>query len=417
MTRTLIALLILSLAATAPAQDEKPPTGKALRELVKDYLAADEARRLEIRKDCDARYAPLERGKTLDELREDMLEIAMKSGPKLKGSGNQYFYDKKEKRGRFILKGRPGKTLFVALHGGGVGQGDAGNLTGSMGNGGWWWIFPEVLEKTEKGWTTSGTEEFVLELIEAAKRTGKVDPNRIYVTGHSMGGYGSWTLGAHHADVFAGAAAYAGAPTPIWIDEKAGTIEAIELGVLPNLYNLRLHFYQSLDDKNVPAFANEFAAGALAELKKEYPEGFDYRYDRVDGRGHAAPEEGYLPSQRWVVERERDPRPKTFLWQPSLPWKKQFFWLYWNDPRPYSLIRARALENNVISIEQIESRVELKGYSVLLGDPLVDLSKPVTIKLDGEVKFEGMVEAKLSTLLLTLPRNDPHLLFASRVDL
>ena len=40
-----------------------------------------------------------------------------------------------------------------------------------------------------------------------------VDPKRIYLTGHSMGGYGTWTLGAIHADLFAGLAAFAGAPS------------------------------------------------------------------------------------------------------------------------------------------------------------------------------------------------------------
>ncbi|MCB9831471.1 MAG: prolyl oligopeptidase family serine peptidase [Planctomycetes bacterium] len=414
-------LVVLALAGLlvgpVSGQTEKVPQGKELRALVQRYLEADEAERRQIRDDCDRRYAVLDRGEGLEKLRAEVLDLVMKSGPKLKGAGNQYFYDKKTKKGRFILKGRPKDTLFVALHGGGIGVGDAGNLTGSMGNPDWWWIFPEVLEKTEKGWTTSGTEEFVLELIEAAKRSGKVDPNRIYVTGHSMGGYGSWTFGAHHADLFAGVAAYAGAPSPIWIDEKAGTIEAIELGILPNYYNLRLHVYQSLDDLNVPCYANEFATKQLALLKGEYPEGFDYRYDRVDGRGHAAPAEGYLPSQKWVAERPRDPRPKSFLWQPSLKWKKQFFWLYWNDPQPYSIIRGKALEGNVIAIDQIESRVEIADFSVLLGAPLVDLDHEVTIKIDGEVKFKGMVAARLSTLLLTAVRNDPYLLFDSRVDL
>ena len=129
-----------------------------------------------------------------------------------------------------------------------------------------------------------------------------------------------------------------------------------------------------------------------------------------------APDQVLDPS-RMHAERPRDPRPKSFLWQPSLKWRKQFFWLYWNDPQPYSIIRGKALEGNVIAIDQIESRVEIADFSVLLGAPLVDLDHEVTIKIDGEVKFKGMVAARLSTLLLTAVRNDPYLLFDSRVDL
>ena len=42
-----------------------------------------------------------------------------------------------------------------------------------------------------------------------------VDTDRIYLTGLSMGGYGTWVVGAHHVDLFAGLAATAGAPTPV----------------------------------------------------------------------------------------------------------------------------------------------------------------------------------------------------------
>jgi pimeloyl-ACP methyl ester carboxylesterase len=286
-----------------------------------------------------------------------------------------------------------------------------------MGGGGWWWIYPEVIEKTEHGWTDSGTEEFVMDLVEAAKRTGKVDLNRIYVTGHSMGGFGTWTLGAHHADVFAGGAAYAGAPSPIWKKGTTDVVEAIDDGVLPNWFALRLHVYQSLDDKNVPPMANVFATKALADLKAKFGGGWDFRYDQVDGRGHAAPQEGYLPSLQWVTEVARDPRPKRFLWQPVLGWKRHFYWLYWDAAEASALVEAKALDGNVLDLTVHQGTPDLSGMSVLVGPPLVDLSKEVVVRVNGEEKFRGLVPRTLSTLLLTLPRNDPHLLFDARVDL
>jgi poly(3-hydroxybutyrate) depolymerase len=79
-----------------------------------------------------------------------------------------------------------------------VGEGDAETaryaFEGAADELDWVAIYPEVLEKTECGWTDSGTEEFVLELIERALRTWKIDRSQVFMGGHSMGGYGTWTL-------------------------------------------------------------------------------------------------------------------------------------------------------------------------------------------------------------------------------
>ncbi len=46
----------------------------------------------------------------------------------------------------------------------------------------------------------------VLEVIADVSRRYRVDPDRIYLMGHSMGGYGSNNLAAHHPDLFAATA-------------------------------------------------------------------------------------------------------------------------------------------------------------------------------------------------------------------
>ena len=412
---TALAIVVASTSVHAKdAAHERLPTGKALRELVKRYLDAKPGERRRLRKDADARFAPLTR-KQSQKLQKDMLAIARKHGPKLKKSGNNYFYE--GKRGRYIISGKPGKALFISLHGGGKGSGDASAAASAMGGGGWWWIYPEVLEKTEHGWTDAGTEPFVMALIEAAKRTAKLDTNRIYITGHSMGGYGSWTLGAHHADVFGGAAPYAGAPTAYYRSPEDRTVVGIAEGVLPNFYNLPLHVFQSLDDKNVTPESNIFANKALEALKAKFSDGFNWRYVEVDGNGHAAPKEGYLPSLKWLASHPRVPRPRSFLWQPVLSWKHQFYWLYWDDPEANALVQLRANEDNRIKLTFHEGSGAIDGMHVLLGSPLVDLEKPVTITMGDETLFEGKVERRVSTLLMTVVRNDAHLLFDARVEL
>lgn len=413
-------LLLAPAAAPATAETEKLPKGKALRKLVEKYLAADHAGRRTLREDMDKRFAPLEADQ-VKALKEDLLDAAARVGPRLeRKSGTHYWFGKKEKKqGKYILRSKRGKPLFLGLHGGGVGSGDAESMAAGMGGGGWMWIFPEVLEKTERGWTDSGTEAWVVELIAAAKRGGKLDPNRVYISGHSMGGYGAWTIGAHHADLFAGIAPYAGAPIPIGRGGDINDIVAIVEGILPNVANVRLHVYQSGDDPQVPPGPNDFAMKELKEQwKKDFPELFDFRYDRVEGRAHAAPKEGYVPSQKWLAEHERNARPPHLLWQPVLGWKRQWYWLYWDRPEINALLEVQAdREKNRIDIRTHAGSGEYGGLRLLLGEPLVDPTRPVTVLVDGKQVLEARPELRLSTLFLSLPDHDGPRMYAASLVL
>lgn len=382
--------------------------------LAQEYFAADAARRIAIL--GELRPVDTLDAASLAKWRTRLLALAGK-GPRLKRKGQDYFYDDKTKRGRYIVGGGSGRGgLLIGLHGGGAGAGDAGEAAGvfqpiaskfdCVG------IFPEVLEKTERGWTTSGTEEFVLALIEAAKRTWKIDPNRVYMVGHSMGGYGSWTVGARHADLFAGLGPYAGAPTPYMSGEE---ILGIEDGVLPNLLNVALHVYQSLDDKNVPPGPNIFAARELEQLRAQYGP-FNFRYVQVDGRGHGPPPGGHVEGFAWLYQFPRAPRPKRVLWQPVLSWNRMFYWLWWDHPVPKTLVDAQVSADNTIDVDL--GGTPPAGLRILLDDRLVDLGREVVIRVEGKEVFRGKVPLTLSTLLMTAAeRNDPELLFPARVDL
>ena len=52
-----------------------------------------------------------------------------------------------------------------------------------------------------------------LEILDIAQKRFKPNPQKIYLTGHSMGGHGSWYLGATYPGKWAGVAPSAGYPT------------------------------------------------------------------------------------------------------------------------------------------------------------------------------------------------------------
>jgi predicted esterase len=271
-------------------------------------------------------------------------------------------------------------------------------------------VAPEVMKKTERGWTDPPeTERFVMDLIETMKRTHRIDPNRIYMVGHSMGGYGTWTLGAVHADVFAGLAAFAGAPTCVR-SQPGGPITAVEDGILPNLRNLPIFVYQSLDDANVPPESNLFAVPELDRLAREDPGGYEHLFEKVDGRGHAFPEKGPTPGMQWMAKHVREPRPKTVTWQPSRLWKKHFYWLWWDPPRLGTVVTARVAGRNRIDVT---ADGEAGGLSVLLDDRLVDLTQEVVVRLDGKETFRGIPKRSLTTMVKTAARSDADLLFVA----
>ena len=67
------------------------------------------------------------------------------------------------------------------------------------------WIVVCPFGRGDNGYEFAG-ERDVLEVLEAAQATLRVDPHRLYLTGHGMGGTGTWLLALRHPDLFAAAA-------------------------------------------------------------------------------------------------------------------------------------------------------------------------------------------------------------------
>ena len=66
----------------------------------------------------------------------------------------------------------------------------------------------------DQRWTSPGQVNAVLDLLAHISERFPVDSQRIYLTGLSMGGYGSWRLAAEHGKLFAAVAPVCGAGNP-----------------------------------------------------------------------------------------------------------------------------------------------------------------------------------------------------------
>jgi predicted esterase len=57
-------------------------------------------------------------------------------------------------------------------------------------------------------------ETDVLDVIAEVRRAYRIDPGRIYLTGHSMGGFGTWSVAMSHPELFAAIAPVSGGGNP-----------------------------------------------------------------------------------------------------------------------------------------------------------------------------------------------------------
>lgn len=346
------------------------------------------------------------------------LKKEMKTGPKLATKGTNYFYDEKAKRGKYIVSGGSNtKGLVFGLHGGGEGSADctgaASSFRGAVEGIGMVGIYPEAIEATEAAWGDDVTVKFLMDLLVAAKRTFNVDWDRVYVVGHSMGGYGAWTWGGRFSDRLAAVASFAGAPTPIWGEGKS--VIGIQPGVLSNFRNVPLWVYHSTDDPRVPIPPVQFAIREIKELKAAHPEGFDFVYEEVEKRGHDFPAKGPGPGLKWIATKTRSTRPKNILWEPFYERPDQSYWLAADRPKRGELIEARWDGTSKFEVTGTGAKDDT-GIAVLLNESMVDFSKPVSLKIHGKVAFEGLPTHSLLTLLDSYrARQDLNLLFTARI--
>jgi predicted peptidase len=62
------------------------------------------------------------------------------------------------------------------------------------------------------------SEQDVMQVLQRVRQQYKIDENRIYLMGHSMGGIGTWKIAAKYPDVWAAIGPIAGAGVPATIE-------------------------------------------------------------------------------------------------------------------------------------------------------------------------------------------------------
>ena len=162
-----------------------------------------------------------------------------------------------------------------------------------------------------------------------ALRTFNVDEDRVYVTGHSMGGWASYLLPILYPDRFAAALPYAGVPTQgLWagcdFDEclqgtnGGNAKDQLTNPLLPNLRNVPIAISHGVLDELVPVTGATRQAETLREL------GYRYRYYLFPNYEHFSHpiHDEWAEGARYASQFTRDRNPARVTFIRSMPFER-----------------------------------------------------------------------------------------------
>ncbi len=254
-------------------------------------------------------------------------------------------------------------------------------------------------------------ENDVLRSIQMAQQRLAIDPNRILLTGYSMGGSGTWRIGTRHPEIFAAIAPVFGAT-----DYRA-TISDEDLARLTPYDRLALERRSPLAQAETllttPVFLNHGDADLLVSVEQSrYAArllqrwGYDIRYWEHPGLGH-----GGLGSEdemmRWFLKLRKDPAPrKVRVRSPNLMSAAAYWVTILQRENPLEFIDAEAelLAQNAIRLDTRNVlEVALKPPAQLLNP-----NTPATVVWNGQTRT---IQPDHGSLLLRATDYSPNGLF------
>ena len=240
----------------------------------------------------------------------------------------------------------------------------------------------------------------VLAALREACQRFAIDTDRVFLSGHSMGGDAAWDIGLAHPDLWAG---------------------VIAVSATADRY---VHHYW----KNAAALPLYFVGGELdggtiqrnaVDLDRYFLKGYDATYVEYRGRGHDHFAEELLRLFDWMG-RKRRKLPPTIEAVSMRPWDRFFWWLEFAEAPPKTVTLPvnwppakgagpLEIEGQVTPGNTMAARCGGRGVRLWLGPEIVDMTRPVTVTLSGERLFKGPVVPDERVLLEDLRRRgDRH---------
>jgi predicted esterase len=231
----------------------------------------------------------------------------------------------------------------------------------------------------------------VLAAVRAAIRSFSIDTDRVFLSGHSLGGDAAWDIALAHPDLWAGLVAIVPAAdryvTHYW----------------PNARRLPIYVVGGELDRN------RLRQNAT-DLDRYFSKGFDTTYVEYQGRGHEHFSDEIVRIFDWLGRKRRDFFPSAFEAVSLRPWDRFFWWVEIEGPPPRTVVLPETwpptIGNRPLSIEAKKGvtntlvvRSGAERTSVWLSPELIDFSQPLTVTVDGRRTHKGPISPDAEVLL------------------
>ncbi len=210
-------------------------------------------------------------------------------------------------------------------------------------------------------------EKDVMDVLADVKRRFSIDENRVYLTGLSMGGGGTFWIGLTRPDLWAAIAPVCPAP-------PNGTAD-----FAPNALHLPVHVFQGGADPVVQPAGTRGWVDRLERL------GTTVGYTEYPGVGHDSWVNAYADGQifDWFDQFRRDPHPDRVRFVSDRYAYSRAYWVRLDALSPGRLasIDARFTDSNSLEV----TTEALDGFTLhLAGHPRFNPRQPLTVQIDGE---------------------------------
>lgn len=219
----------------------------------------------------------------------------------------------------------------------------------------------------------------VLKTLRDVFRRFAVDTDRVFLTGHSMGGDAAWDIALAHPDLWAG---FIGI-TPI--AEKTATFNWENAAYVPT--------YLVCGEKD----GMRWVTNGI-QMDRFLSRGFDTTIVRYIGRGHEHFSDETIRLFDWMNRRKRDFFPKAFKCRSVRPFDNFFWWIETDDPPPGAMVEVDNWPPKNVTLFYVEGKMTVNAkngtnnlnvttnaghITIWLSPELVDFKQPCDVYVKG----------------------------------
>jgi hypothetical protein len=228
-----------------------------------------------------------------------------------------------------------------------------------------------------------------------------IDPARVYLLGHAMAAHATWNLALHYPTYFAAINPMAGGTGGAW--------QRVRIVGLRNIFCVVWH---DVDDTQIKVDASREMVKILRNLK------YDVEYDETKGVGHAPTDEIADKLYQKMRARTREVYPKEVVHGSNRPdtlynrndWVQVYQMLTPGKETKYRIQYGSGFITESDSSYRISAamtalnKIEVKSQNVesmrfFLNEQMAEFSRPITVIVNGKVRFEGKVQPSVEEML------------------